>query len=513
MSQNIIRDDAALSIEKSVEGRRAIRFNKVEDKSLSLDIPDNLLRKTKPLLPQLSELDAVRHFTRLSRRSFSLDTHFYPLGSCTMKYNPKINEDISMFEGFANLHPLAMDLSAQGTLEMLYDTEKILCEICGMDAMTLQPAAGAHSEFTGALIAKAYFEKKGESQRTEIIVPDSAHGTNPATAVMLGFKTINIKSTSGGQIDLNALKAALSDKTAILMLTVPNTLGIFEFEIEEINRLAHEAGALVYMDGANFNALMGIIKPGNFGIDIMHLNMHKTFSTPHGGGGPGAGAIGVNKLLEEFLPYPRIIEETGKFKIKEDYPRSIGKIKAYFGNTGVLLKTYAYLLMHSKETLGEIARNAIINANYLLKKLKKNYPAYCEDYCMHECVLTPGKDLLANKVRTLDIGKRLLDYGFHAPTVYFPLIVHEAIMIEPTETESKETMDLFIEAMEKIFQEGKINPELVKNAPHTLCVKRLDEVAAARKPDINWENSSAIEKFGSKTADKLETSLSDSKTL
>lgn len=488
MSQNIMRDDSALSIEKSIEGRRAIRFNKINDDSISIDIPDNFLRKTKPHLPQLSELDAVRHFTKLSRRSFSLDTHFYPLGSCTMKYNPKINEDISMFEGFANLHPFCADSSAQGTLEMLYDAEKILCEICGMDAMTLQPAAGAHSEFTGALIAKAYFEKKGEKQRTEIIVPDSAHGTNPATAVMLGFNTVNIKSNADGQIDLAALKAAVSDKTAVLMLTVPNTLGIFEFEIEEITRIAHEAGALVYMDGANFNALMGIIKPGNFGIDIMHLNMHKTFSTPHGGGGPGAGAIGVTKLLEEFLPYPRIVKENDEFKIKEDYPNSIGKIKAYFGNVGVHLKAYAYLLMHSKENLGEVAKNAIINANYLLKKLKKIYPAYCDDYCMHECVLTPAKDLTANKVKTLDIGKRLLDYGFHAPTVYFPLIVHEAIMIEPTETESKETLDLFIEAMEKIFEEGKNNPQIVKTAPHTLCVKRLDEVAAARKPNVKWKN-------------------------
>ncbi len=487
MSQNIMQDDSTLSIEKSIEGRRAIRFNKVEDDSISLNIPENLLRKTKPHLPQISELDTVRHFTRLSHRSFSLDTHFYPLGSCTMKYNPKINENISMFEGFSNLHPLAMDSSAQGTLEMLYDFDKILCEICGMDAMTLQPAAGAHSEFTGALIAKTYFEKKGENQRTEIIIPDSAHGTNPATAVMLGFTTVNIKSTSAGQIDLQALKAAVSDKTAILMLTVPNTLGIFEFEIEEIVRIAHKAGALVYMDGANFNALMGIIKPGNFGIDIMHLNMHKTFSTPHGGGGPGAGAIGVNKLLEEFLPYPRVIKEDDKFKIKEDYPHSIGKIKAYFGNVGVLLKAYAYLLMHSKETLGETAKNAIINANYLLKKLKKLYPAYCGDYCMHECVLNPSQDLTVNKVKTLDIGKRLLDYGFHAPTVYFPLIVHEAIMIEPTETESKETLDLFVDAMKKIYEEGKNNPEIVKTAPHSLCVKRLDEVAAARKPNIKWE--------------------------
>ncbi|MEA3306544.1 MAG: aminomethyl-transferring glycine dehydrogenase subunit GcvPB [Elusimicrobiota bacterium] len=483
----MMQDEAALSIEKSVEGRRAVRFNKIEDNSLTLNIPDNLLRKTKPLLPELSELDAVRHFTRLSRRSFSLDTHFYPLGSCTMKYNPKINEDIAMIEGFANLHPLAMDASAQGTLEMLYDAEKTLCEICGVDAMTLQPAAGAHSEFTGALIAKAYFEKKGESQRTEIIVPDSAHGTNPATAVMLGFETVNIKSTSKGQVDLDALKNAVSDKTAILMLTVPNTLGIFEFEIEEIIRIAHEAGALVYMDGANFNALMGIIKPGKFNIDIMHLNMHKTFSTPHGGGGPGAGAIGVNKLLEEFLPYPRVIKENGKFKIKDDYPHSIGRIKAYFGNVAVLLKAYAYLLMHSRTTLGKTAKNAIINANYLLKKLKNLYPAYCEDYCMHECVLTPSKDLLDNKVKTLNIGKRLLDYGFHAPTIYFPLIVNEAIMIEPTETESKETLDLFVSAMGKIHEEGKNNPDLVKSAPHSLSVKKLDEVTAARKPNIKWD--------------------------
>lgn len=490
-------DGSILSIEKSMEGRRAIRFNKIEDESLSLDIPDNLLRETKPNLPELSELDAVRHFTKLSRRSFSLDTHFYPLGSCTMKYNPKINEDIAMFEGFTNVHPLCQDESAQGTLEMLYDFEQILCEICGMDAMTLQPAAGAHSEFTGALVAKAYFEKKGESQRTEIIVPDSAHGTNPATAAMLGFETVNIKSKANGQTDLDALKAAISDKTAILMLTIPNTLGIFEVEIDEIVKIAHEAGALVYMDGANFNALMGIIKPGNFNIDIMHLNMHKTFATPHGGGGPGAGAIGVKKHLEEFLPCPRVIKENGIYKTKDDYPHSIGKIKAYFGNVGVHLKAYIYLLMHSKKSLGEIAKTSIINANYLLKKLKKFYPAYCEDYCMHECVLTPHPDLTKNGIKTLDIATRLLDHGFHAPTVYFPLIVHEAIMIEPTETESKETLDLFIKAMEEIFKEAKTAPQNLQNAPHTLPVKRLNEVAAARKPNIRWEHSSAELQSGS----------------
>lgn len=484
MNSDITKLDNRLSIEKSVSGRRGLRFKNALKHSSGLD--GGLLRQTPPRLPELSELDTVRHFTKLSKINFSVDTHFYPLGSCTMKYNPKITEETSALTGFAGLHPMAHDDSSQGTLEMLFDLEARLCALCGMDAFTLQPAAGAHSEFTGLLIAKAYFEKRGDTGRTEIIVPDSAHGTNPATAAMLGFNSINIKSGPDGRVDPADLKAHLSGKTAMLMLTIPNTLGIFESRIEEIAKMAHEAGALIYMDGANFNALIGLVKPGDLGIDIMHLNMHKTFSTPHGGGGPGAGGIGVKKHLEGFLPEPRIVKKDGEYATDYDRPDSIGKVKAFFGNVGVLTRAYAYLLMHSKKELGEIAENAILNANYLKSRLQGLYPAYSSDYCLHECVLTPPEVLTAKGLRTLDIAKRLLDYGFHAPTIYFPLIVHEAIMVEPTETESRETMDSFVEAMIRIKDEGASDPQLLKDAPHTMPVKRLDEVQAARQPNLRW---------------------------
>lgn len=479
-----VQQEQKLSIEKSVPQRRAIRFvNPFEQK---FSVPENLIRKTKPLLPELSELDVVRHFTGLSKLNFSVDTNFYPLGSCTMKYNPKINEEIAGFEEFSNLHPLSSPEISQGTLQFLFELENMLCELCGMDAFTLQPAAGAHSEYIGLLIAKTYFKKINQSNRTEIIIPDSAHGTNPATSSMLGFTTINIKSRSDGRVDLEILKKTINEKTAVVMLTIPNTLGIFETDIEEISKLTHEKGALIYMDGANLNALIGLIKPGDFGIDIIHLNMHKTFSTPHGGGGPGAGAIGVKNFLRDFLPVPRIIKEHDKYGLKDNYPDTIGKVKSFFGNVGVLIKSYVYLLMHSIEELKEIAKNSIINANYIRSSLKDIYPSYSKEFCMHECVLQPHEDLLKNGIKTLDIAKRLLDFGFHAPTIYFPLIVHESIMIEPTETESMETLDSFIDAMKKIYQEGSQNPEILKQAPHTMPVKRLDEVQASRKPNIRW---------------------------
>ncbi|HOJ87324.1 MAG TPA: aminomethyl-transferring glycine dehydrogenase subunit GcvPB, partial [Elusimicrobiales bacterium] len=361
----------------------------------------------------MSEFDAVRHFTKLSKMNFSVDTHFYPLGSCTMKYNPKINEETSSMTGFATVHPLALTECAQGTLEIIYDMKTRLCELCGMDDATLWPVAGAHGEFTGVLVAKKYFEVKGEL-RDEIIVLDSAHGTNPATVTMAGFKTINIKSGADGRIDLNVLKQNLSPKTAVLMLTLPNTLGIFETHIEDIIKLCHDNGTLVYMDGANMNALIGLVKPGDFGVDIMHLNLHKTFSTPHGGGGPGSGAILVKKHLADYLPVPIVVKKDGGFSVEEDRLNTIGRIKAFFTNTAVLLRAYTYMIMHGPKEFKEISENAIINANYIKSKLNKYYPAYANEFCMHECVLTPSKELEEKGIKTLDIAKRLLDYGFHA---------------------------------------------------------------------------------------------------
>lgn len=479
---NIEKFEMKLSIEKSKDGRRGFRFKR---ETLSPDIEDKYLRKEEPKLPQMSEIDVVRHFTRLSKLNFSIDTHFYPLGSCTMKYNPKVNEDTANLEGFASLHPGSLEECAQGILEIIYDAKNRFCEICAMDDATLWPAAGAQSELCGILIARKYFEVKNDC-RSEIIVPDSAHGTNPATATMAGFKTINMKSNNEGEIDIDTLKKTLSPKTAVLMLTIPNTLGVFESRIEEIVKHCHNNGTLVYMDGANMNALIGLVKPGDFGVDLMHLNLHKTFSTPHGGGGPGSGAILVKKHLSDFLPIP-IVEKNGdRYILNENKPETIGRIKSDFTNTGVLLKAYTYLLMHGAKELREVSQNAIINANYVKSKLEKIYPAYAKRYCMHECVLTPPKELMDKGIKTLDVAKRLLDYGFHAPTVYFPLIVHEAIMIEPTETENKETLDEFIETMIKIYNEAKENPQFIKDAPCDMPVKRIDEVKAAREPNLRW---------------------------
>ena len=472
------------TMEKSVSGRRGLRLTGTKEDAAAW-LPPRLLRKNPPRLPEMSEFDVVRHYTRLSRLNFSLDTHFYPLGSCTMKYNPRANEEIAALDGFAAAHPWAPDSAVQGTLEMLFGLERLLCGLTGMSAFSLQPAAGAHGEFAGILVASAYHRSRRDAGRREILVADSSHGTNPASAAMGGYEVRTVPSGPDGRLDVDALKLALGARTAMVMLTVPNTLGLFEGRIREVADAAHAAGALLYVDGANFNALMGLAKPADFGADILHLNLHKTFSTPHGGGGPGAGPVGVSEALEPFLPLPRIERRGDRYRVRTRGRKSIGRMRAFFGNVGILVRAYAYLRSHDAASLRCAAEDAILGANYLRAKLSDLYPPAVSGPCMHECVLTtePGK---MNGVRTLDVAKRLLDHGFHAPTIYFPLIVHEALMIEPTETESKETLDAFVEAMRAIHAEAASDPERIRTAPHGLPVRRLDELAAARNPDVAW---------------------------
>ncbi len=470
-----------LIFEISKEKRKAYTLPvlDVEEKDLSQLIPQDMQRD-EVNLPEVSEVDVVRHYTNLSNKNYGVDTGFYPLGSCTMKYNPKINEDMAALPGFANIHPLQDELTVQGALGLMYDMEGMLSEIAGMDGFTLQPAAGAHGELTGLMIIKAYHEYHKNTKRTKIIVPDSAHGTNPATAHLCGFDIVEIKSDAEGSVDLDALKAVLGDDIAGLMLTNPSTLGLFEKNIKEISRLVHEAGGLLYYDGANMNAIMGVSRPGDMGFDVVHFNLHKTFSTPHGGGGPGSGPVGVKEKLIPFLPYPviQVNDQDEMFELDYDRPLSIGKVKSFYGNFQVVVKAYTYIKMMGSNGLKKASEMAVLNANYIKEELKGIYDLPIDKVCKHEFVFSGIKD--NHDVTTLDIAKRLLDYGYHPPTIYFPLIIHDAIMIEPTETESKEEMDGFIEVMKLIAEEAKKDPELLKNAPYTTQVRRIDEVKAAR---------------------------------
>ena len=460
----------------------------VPEQDLADLFPKEMLRGDLDL-PELTEREVVAHFTRLSQLNYGVDSGFYPLGSCTMKYNPKANEDVASLSGFARIHPSQPEETVQGALKIMWELQRYLAEISGLDAVTLQPAAGAHGELTGLLVVRAYHRHRGDDARRVVLVPDSAHGTNPATAAMAGCQVVNVKSDSSGGVDLDELKRAVSEKVAVLMLTIPNTLGLFDRNILEVSEIVHQAGALLYCDGANMNAIVGQVRLGDLGCDVMHYNLHKTFSTPHGGGGPGAGPVAVRENLAPFLPVPmvgRSLDAAGeRYFLDYERPLSIGKVRSFYGNFGVLVKAYAYIRSIGGEGLRSVSENAVLNANYLMHLLKEAYELPHDCACMHEFVLS-GSRQKANGVRTLDIAKRLMDYGFHPPTVYFPLIVDEALMIEPTETETRQTLEAFAQAMLEIAREAGSDPELVKSAPHTTRVGRLDEVAAARRPVLRW---------------------------
>jgi glycine dehydrogenase subunit 2 len=482
-----MKEYSKLIFEISKEGRQGYKLPPCDVESANIEemIPNHLLGKKDIFLPEVSEVDVVRHFTLLSNKNYGLDAGFYPLGSCTMKYNPKINEDMASNPSFTGIHPYQNEKTVQGSLQLMYELSEKLAEISGMDQVSLQPAAGAHGELAGIMIIKAYHENRGDLKRKKIIVPDSAHGTNPATANVVGFETVEIKSNEKGGVDLDSLKAVLNNEIAGLMLTNPNTLGLFDENIKEISRLVHEAGGLVYYDGANLNAIMGKARPGDMGFDVVHMNLHKTFSTPHGGGGPGSGPIGVKKELIEYLPVPVVERREENFILNYDKPLSIGKVKSFYGNFSILARAYTYILSMGAQGLKKASEMAVLNANYMKSRLKDYYNLPIDRVCKHEFVLGGiGQGL--SEVTTLDIAKRLLDYGYHPPTIYFPLIVHDAIMIEPTETESLETMDAFIEAMISIAKEAKENPQLLKMAPYTTSVRRLDEVKAARSPVLKY---------------------------
>ncbi|MBN2796352.1 MAG: aminomethyl-transferring glycine dehydrogenase subunit GcvPB [Clostridia bacterium] len=448
------------------------------------------LRTSELDFPEINETEVVRHYTALSNLNFGVDTGFYPLGSCTMKYNPKINEEIAGNPKFSHIHPEQPIEDVQGTLNLMYDCSEALAEITGMDAISLQPAAGSHGELTGLMIMKAYHLSRGDHHRVNIIVPDSAHGTNPASANMSGFNTVEIKSKANGAVDVEALKAAIDENFAGLMLTNPSTLGLFERNIEEITKIVHEAGGLLYYDGANMNAIMSQVRPGDMGFDIIHLNLHKTFSTPHGGGGPGAGPIGVKARLEKFLPFPVLEKQEEKFVLNYDRPDSIGKIKNYYGNIGIVTRAYTYILRMGRDGLKRASEVAVLNANYMQKRLKAHYHLPIDELCKHEFVLS-GNFGLTHGINTIDIAKRLLDFGFHPPTIYFPLIIDQAMMVEPTETESLQSMDKFIDAMIKIRGEIDTDPDILHTAPNTTHISRIDEVEAARNPIIRYMKEEA----------------------
>jgi glycine dehydrogenase subunit 2 len=464
-----------LIFEMGAPGRMAVALPKGDTPSFPL--PAGLAR-VELKLPEVDELTVVRHFTRLSQKNYSIDTDFYPLGSCTMKYNPKANEVAAGLPGFRHTHPLVGEEFSQGAIELIFRLQEMLAEIGGFKAVSLQPAAGAHGELAGVFMIRAYHVARGDAKRVKILIPDSAHGTNPASCTMAGLETVTIPSNPEGGVDMEALKAALDDTVAGIMITNPNTLGLFERNIEEIARLVHAAGGLVYGDGANMNALTGVFKPGESGIDVMHFNLHKTFSTPHGGGGPGSGMVAAGETLAAFLPGPVAVKRGAKFGL-ESPAKTIGRMKSFYGNFGVLVRAYTYVRMLGAEGLRRVAENAVLNANYLKAKVEKDFPVKYPRRCMHEFVAMGD---IAEGIHTLDVAKRLIDYGIHPPTIYFPLIVPEALMVEPTETESRETLDEFARVMHLIAEEAKHSPELLHAAPTTTPIGRLDEVAAARSP-------------------------------
>jgi glycine dehydrogenase subunit 2 len=468
--------------EKSVSGRHGVGAGTPDEKSIN-KIPASLRRSTESSLPELSELDVVRHYTKLSKLNFSVDTEFYPLGSCTMKYNPKVNEAAGVIPGFAALHPyMAMidESAAQGAMEVIYNISSLLCEITGMKKFTTQPYAGAHGELLGMLLTAAYHRKKGNKKKY-IVVPESAHGTNPASAAVAGYSIITVPVDAEGGMDVDIFREKMNDEVAGVMMTMPSTLGVFEKKIKEIVEIAGQHDAVMYYDGANLNAILGKVRPGDMGFDIVHINLHKTFSTPHGGGGPGSGVVGVSKRIAPFLPEPYVEKnKTGKFCIAAGSRDSIGKVASFFGNFGVILKAYTYIMMLGKEGLIDVSEMAVLNANYIMVKLKPFYDLPYDRICMHECVFT-AKNQIKNGVHALDIAKALIDRGYHPPTIYFPQVVEEAIMIEPTETESKQEIDLFIEAMKDIAALAISDPEKIKNAPSTTRISRPDETKAARE--------------------------------
>lgn len=475
-----------LIFERGKKGRRGCSLPKwdVDEVSPKELIPSHLLREGLEGFPQLSEVEVVRHFTRLSQWNYGVDSGLYPLGSCTMKYNPKVNEEIAKLPGFSKLHPYTPEELCQGILRIMHELESFLAEITGMDAATLQPAAGAHGELAGLMMIRACLRDRGE-RRGKVLVPDTAHGTNCASSTFASFQMVGIKSDERGILSWKQVEEQMNDDVAALMVTNPNTLGLFEEELGEISEIVHQRGGFVYCDGANLNALMGIVKLGDLGVDVVHLNLHKTFSTPHGGGGPGAGPVAVKKELAPYLPIPVIEHEGERYYLNWDRPKTIGKMRAFYGNVGVMLKAYAYILSMGGEGLRRVSEMAVLNANYLMKKLKNHYYLPYDRACMHECVFT-DRFQEKNHVTTLDIAKRLIDYGFHPPTIYFPLVVKGALMIEPTETESKDELDRFIETMILIAKEAEESPDLLRQAPQRVKVRRLDEVLAARKPKLKW---------------------------
>ncbi|WP_315166272.1 aminomethyl-transferring glycine dehydrogenase subunit GcvPB [Metaclostridioides mangenotii] len=482
----------SLLIDISKKGRKAYSLPQLDIDNIDLtDMVDaDLIKETELGLPEISEVDLIRHYTQLSNKNFGVDTGFYPLGSCTMKYNPKINEDMARIPSFTELHPYQPVDTVQGSLELMYNLTQMLCEVTGMDDVTLQPSAGSHGELTGLMLIKEYHLNRGDTKRTKVIIPDAAHGTNPASAAMADFDVVQINSNKDGSVNMEELKSILNDEIAALMLTNPSTLGLFEENIKEVAELVHEAGGLLYYDGANMNAIMGITRPGDMGFDVVHLNIHKTFSTPHGGGGPGSGPVGVKKELIPFLPVPTIEKIDGRYELNYNREKTIGKIKNFYGNFGVLVRAYTYILTMGGDGLKEASTMAVLNANYIKESLRDDYILPIDRVCKHEFVLGGLPRGEAN-IKTLDIAKRLLDYGYHPPTIYFPLIIKEAIMIEPTETESLETIDEFIVAMKQIAKEAEENPEILKNSPHNTIVGRIDEARAVKKPILTWKQIEA----------------------